>query len=147
MPHASERHNDHSRSLLNSIFIVMSITYLSAISFVEKASAAPLLYDSTVDSCTAVNCGAVLINGISMKNSFLDSVPFTAEVYVGAGQCVRLDVTTQTADMQTVLVSPSGAIWRNDNRGEFDFRPLITARGMLKGITLYKSIISTATRL
>jgi hypothetical protein len=45
--------------------------------------------------------------------------------------CLRLDVVSEStaaggpADMEMVLVSPDGSVWRNDNRSAADKRPLI----------------------
>jgi hypothetical protein len=78
-----------------------------------------------------VNCGAVVLNGISQRNAVGDSVPFTAQLFADVGECMRLDVIGQNADMEIVLVSPSGRTWRNDDfNGD---RPLITAHGDVKG--------------
>jgi hypothetical protein len=110
---------------------VLSVTLLvGSAAFATTALSDSLLYDF-LDSCTTVNCNAVNINGISQRNSFGDSIPFTVSLFADVNQCIRLDVTSQSADMEIVLVSPSGSIWRND-----DFngtRPLITARGDVKG--------------
>lgn len=94
------------------------------------ASAGPLVFDP-LNTCTTLNCSAVVLNGISQRNAFGDSVPFILEVFADANQCLRLDVTSQSADMEIALISPSGAFWKND-----DFngtRPLITARANVKG--------------
>jgi len=96
----------------------------------STAGAGPLIFDG-LDNCTTLNCGAVVLNGISQRNAFGDSVPFVAQVFADVNQCMRLDVTSQTADMEIVLVSPSGRVWRNDDaNGD---RPLIKARGDAKG--------------
>jgi len=97
-----------------------------------------LIYDGEVDNCEALNCGAVSINGQSQRNNFGDAIPFTAEIYADANECVRLEVTHQAAKlppqraaMRIVLVSPTGSIWRDE--GLNNTRPMITARTDVKG--------------
>lgn len=97
-----------------------------------------LVYDARVDTCDVINCGAVLINGQTARNHAGDSVPYTAEIYADANECLRLEVThqstkepAQNAGMRIVLVSPTGSIWRND--GLSDTRPVLTARTDVKG--------------
>ncbi len=91
-----------------------------------------LLLDGGVDHCTTLNCGAVFINGKSQRNTSSGSIPFTTEIYAGANECLRLEVTYQSsllhlrpADMKIVLVSPSGSVWMNDHVSES--RPVVTA--------------------
>ena len=97
-----------------------------------------LTYDTGVDNCDAVNCGAVFINGQTQRNNAGDSIPFTAEIYADANECLRLAVTYQATKAQVqptgvriVLVSPSGSIWRNGDPN--DARPVVTARTDVKG--------------
>jgi len=113
------------------LLTIGAIVTLSAAA--SQARAADLVFDGGVDSCTTLNCGAVVLNGIAVKNAFGDSVSFTSEVFSDVGNCIRLDVTAQSSDMQIVLVSPSGSVWRNDDRVSGDHRPLITARADVKG--------------
>jgi hypothetical protein len=57
-----------------------------------------------------------------------DRDPFILQIYTGGGECVRLDVTNQTHDLEMILISPTGRIWRNDDRAyPNDRRPLIKA--------------------
>lgn len=97
-----------------------------------------LSYDSTVDNCDALNCGAVFINGETQRTTAGDSIPYTAEIYADANECLRLDVTyeatkvpVQPTGMRIVLLSPTGSIWRNDDLNAT--RPLVTARTDVKG--------------
>src|SRR3954451_21109817 len=113
------------------LLTIGAIVTLSAAA--SQARAADLVFNGGVDSCTTLNCGAVVLNGIAVKNAFGDSVPFTSEVFGDVGNCIRLDVTAQSSDMEIVLVSPSGSVWRNDDRVSGDLRPLITARADVKG--------------
>jgi len=105
-------------------------TFIAIAPIVPQARADSLVFDG-FDTCTTQNCNAVVLNGISQKNAFGDSVPFTLEVFGDVNQCIRLEVTSETADQEIVLVSPSGGVWRNDDF--FGNRPLITARADVKG--------------
>ena len=97
-----------------------------------------LIFDRRVDNCDVQNCGAVLISGQSQRNNFGDSIPYTAGIYADANECLRLEITYQVtkappepADLQIVLVSPTGSIWRNDDL--HGTRPVVTARTDVKG--------------
>lgn len=54
---------------------------------------------------------------VAYRHHDTQAIPFTAQLYSSGGECLRLDVTAQVADLEITLVSPSGAVWRNDNRG------------------------------
>jgi hypothetical protein len=93
-----------------------------------------LIIDTEVDDCTVLNCGAVLFSGVIQRNSSGDSIPFTADLYADANECLRVGLTyqrPQPADLKIVLVSPSGSIWKNDSSA--DSRPVVTARTDIKG--------------
>jgi hypothetical protein len=64
------------------------------LSQVGRATNAPqvrsLIIDTEVDNCTAVNCGAVFFSGAIQRNSSGDSIPFTADLYAGANECLRV---------------------------------------------------------
>jgi hypothetical protein len=118
-------------STIMKSLLLTPFTCLGLIALVlSTAWADPLIFDG-VDNCTTTNCGAVFLNGISQRNAFGDSVPFVAQLFADVNQCMRLDVPSQTADREIVLISPSGAIWRNDDFNSL--RPLIMARADVKG--------------
>jgi hypothetical protein len=97
----------------------------------SPARAESLIWDGILKNCTQQNCGATFLNGASLMNAYGESIPFTAQVFAQPGECIRLEVTSQSADMKTVLVSPSGKIWRNDDF--YGFRPLVTAHADVRG--------------
>lgn len=80
----------------------------------------------TPDSCTGINCGSQSINATYTQNQFGQSLPFTTQVFVPGGFCVRLEVTSQGSggDLEMVLVSPNGTVWRDDDSAGNN-RPLI----------------------
>ncbi len=49
-----------------------------------------LAYDSGVDNCDALNCGAVFINGETQRNNAGDTIPYTAEIYGDANDVCDL---------------------------------------------------------
>lgn len=78
-----------------------------------------MLLDFSTDSCTTVNCGSVRVtavtNGFNTNNAAAG--PWVAQTFVSAGQCLRLDTTFQTTDLEMVVVAPNGTFWRVDDRG------------------------------
>jgi hypothetical protein len=57
------------------------------------------------------------------------AVPWTAEIYATAGQCLRLFVPSQgTTDLKTTVVAPNGAVFRDDDGGGSN-RPLVKING------------------
>ncbi len=97
-----------------------------------------LMIDTEVDSCTASNCGAVQFSGTVQRNNSGDSIPFTADLYADANECLRVQVTyrapdkrPQPAEMRILLVSPSGSVWKNG--GSADSHPAVTALTDVKG--------------
>ncbi len=77
--------------------------------------------EDTVSNCTGINCAAMAIRGVHQTNE-----PFVIQVFAAEGECLRLDVDSQTQDLALALVSPSAnAIAGNDDREEgVDTRPL-----------------------
>jgi hypothetical protein len=53
------------------------------------------------------------------------------QIFARAGECLRLDVTEQSADVALVVVAPvPPAIVRNADRGTGDTRPLVRVDGV-----------------
>lgn len=81
------------------------------------------VFEDTVSACTGENCGAMTLRGVHQANE-----PFVIQVFSAEGECLRLDVTTQTQDTALLLSTPSvNAAGVNDDR-DFDggdLRPLI----------------------
>jgi hypothetical protein len=81
--------------------------------------------------------GGFFFSGVIQRNSTGDSIPFTADLYTDANECLRVELTyqrPQPADLKVVLVSPSGSICKNDS--STDSRPVVTARTTSKVIML-----------
>lgn len=56
------------------------------------------------------------------------AMPWTAEVYAGAGVCLRVAVTAQATDLEAVVVAPNGTVYRDDDGGG-SLRPLVKING------------------
>jgi hypothetical protein len=53
---------------------------------------------------------------------------YTIDVFAGTGECLRLAVTTQPADLDLVIVSPNGTVFSNDGHlggAPDDLQPLV----------------------
>jgi hypothetical protein len=88
-----------------------------------------LLWDPTVDSCTSLNCGSVLVGGSVINHSGVSTSRWDVAIYAGAGECLRLDQTTvfgSGVDDEMVVVSPDGTVYRNDDFGSL--RPRVVIR-------------------
>jgi hypothetical protein len=92
---------------------------------VTDAVAGPQIW-APLQTCTTANCGARVINGSYQQDSLNNANPFVIQVFAYANECLRIDVTSQAADLEAVLVSPNGIVYRNDDRTPgIDFRPLL----------------------
>jgi hypothetical protein len=78
-------------------------------------------FESVRATCGVINCSGMTLRGIHQN-----SEPFIIQVYARAGECLRLDVSEQTADLVMAVLAPSvnfGAVV--DDRDVGDFRPLV----------------------
>jgi hypothetical protein len=96
---------------------------LGAALLAASAMAAPALPAGahTINSlppsgCTFANCSAALITGSTTTHGIF-SVPWAAQVGAIVGECLRLETTQTTSDLEIVVVSPSGQVFSNDNGG------------------------------
>jgi hypothetical protein len=98
---------------------------LAMIAVASKQAWATNMYDpGALDNCSDANCGSRIIGGTVLLST-THAVPWVAEIEVGRGECLRLDVTTQGADLEAVLTAPNGTVYRNNDRASGDSRPLI----------------------
>ena len=68
----------------------------------------------TVDNPDYPNCASSSISGtVLLSQSF--PLPWVAQIAAREGECLRIDVTEQGANLEAVLISPSGGFWRNSN--------------------------------
>jgi hypothetical protein len=98
-----------------------------------KALAGSVVFDSQ-NTCTTINCLPTAINGSYETNANGNVDPFVLQIFSSGNECVRLDVISQGTDLETTLISPNGAIWKNDDRnGALDRRPLVKAITNVRG--------------
>ncbi len=93
----------------------------------SEAFAGGEIFDPTVDATSVANGGAVIINA-TVKSFPPSAGRWVAEVFAGAGECLRLAVTSQFADLEIVVVAPNGSAFRDDDGGGA-LRPLVKIRG------------------
>jgi len=92
-------------------------TAVASVLIATSVSATPI-FDPTVRGCNTRNCSAVVLGGT--VNGFLNApMPWTIQVYAGARECLRLEVTSQETDMEMRVVAPDGSkTWLSDDSGE-----------------------------
>lgn len=79
---------------------------------------ATLLWDPTVDTCTGLNCGSILVGGSVLNHSNVSPARWDVAIYAGAGECLRLEQTAvfgTGVDDEIVVVAPNGTVYRNDD--------------------------------
>lgn len=63
----------------------------------ETADAQARIYDTTVSNCTDINCSSMLVQGSLLTYGGTYQAPWTALVWVGSGQCVRVENVSRTS--------------------------------------------------
>ena len=63
---------------------------------------------------TSINGGARAIQG-TVSNVVTSNNPWTAELWAPAGRCLRIAVTAEGTDLETVVRAPNGQVFRNDD--------------------------------
>lgn len=90
---------------------------IAALAIVPPAGQAGVGVIQPLSTSTATNGGAATINARFLSTATGQALPYVEQFYLGPDDCVRIDLTAQSADLEAVLISPSGAVWRNDDRG------------------------------
>ena len=97
----------------------LAATLIGGCLAVNAAWAGTQLEDA-ISNCNAINCGAMTFRGVHQTNE-----PFVVQVFAAEGECLRLDVVTETADTSLIILSPAVlAFGGNDDREPTDTRPL-----------------------
>ncbi len=107
------------RCMIMCLFVMLSLIPMTAL-------AGSLMFD-TLNTCTSTNCSSQSLHGTYHSDAAGDRDPFILQIYSFGDECVRLDVTAEDYDLEMVLISPTGRIWRNDERSPGVHRPLIKA--------------------
>lgn len=77
--------------------------------------------------------GTATVNGSVEFNANQNRDPWVAQVFAtGGGSCLRIAVTSQGADLEATLVSPSGRVWQDDDSNG-SLRPRINAQTDVRG--------------
>jgi hypothetical protein len=76
------------------------IGFLAAALLTTTSAWAGANYESGLSTCTTLNCAGMTIRGIQQSNEV-----FLAQVYAREGECLRLDVSTQTEDTALLLIA------------------------------------------
>lgn len=83
--------------------MLRKIGWITAVAFMTTTSAwAGGHFESALSSCTTINCAGMTIRGVHQANE-----PFVVQVYAREGECLRLDVSTQTEDTALTILAPS----------------------------------------
>src|SRR6476620_11738929 len=96
---------------------------VSTLLLASPALAGDEIFDPTITTCTSLNCQSKDING-TILSSATNAAQWTASVYAGAGECLRIAVTVQYTDLIATLSAPGGTLFRDDDSGG-SLRPLI----------------------
>lgn len=77
--------------------------------------------ESRVSACGGPNCAGETIRGTHQATE-----PFVSQIFARAGECLRLDVTQQSADVGLVVAAPVAPFAASsDDRDAGDTRPLL----------------------
>ena len=109
--------------ILSRVWFVPASVAASLLCLAGTASSSEL-YDPTISGCGTVNCSSESISGRVIPGR-QTVVPFTIALAGPENTCVRLDVVSETLDLEMVVAGPDATVWRNDDRVSGDLRPLI----------------------
>jgi hypothetical protein len=90
---------------------------------VHGGAGATNLFDPSVSATTVLDGSSVELNG-TLNDTNGNSQPWTAELYAGQGECLRLFVTSTAFDGKLTVTAPNGQVFRDDDGGGF-LRPLV----------------------
>jgi hypothetical protein len=93
------------------------------------AAATNMFDPGPVVNCTSVNCGSRIIGGTVLRSSDFP-LPWVTQIAARQGECLRIDVIEQGADLEAVLISPSGMVWINNNGVAGGQGPVIRINGI-----------------
>lgn len=114
------------RLLLGGLAAGVSLLGLAA-----TASAGPM-FDTSTSSCTTDNCSSVSVGGSLLAFGSSFASPWVGQIFAFDNQCLRLDVTSASNDLEIVAVQPNGRVFRDDDSGVGN-RPLVKINGTKPG--------------
>ncbi len=96
--------------------IVLLATLFCGLALTARPVWATPLFDPSVNTCTTLNCGSVRLDGtVTGERNGVNAVPWVVELYAQPRECVRIAITAESQDLETVVVAPNGAVFRNDD--------------------------------
>lgn len=110
--------------------MIKKIILCSLISLGASFTHASNMWDPSQSTCSTINCSAVSFNGTVLKLSDVvggtNVLPWIGQIWSEAGECLRIDLTSMTGgNLEMVVVSPNGTLYRNDNRSASNLKPLL----------------------
>jgi hypothetical protein len=103
-----------------------AVTTILGVLATTTAARAGSQLESVRSTCSPINC-----SGMTMRGVYQSTEPFVFQIFARAGECLRLDVSEQTADMTMLVVFPAVNIEAfADDRGVSDARPLVAIDGV-----------------
>ena len=107
---------------MKAILLAIS-TFSASCALAPLAANATNLFDPTVSSTTTADGSSLELDG-TLNDTNGNSQPWTAELYAGAGECLRLFVTSTAFDAKLTVIAPNGTVYRDDDSGG-SLRPLV----------------------
>lgn len=105
---------------------ILGAAMLCAMSGFVTDAYATELFDDTISTCTTINCSSLRVPGSITSHFGVSIHPWVGQLFKETAPCMRLDVFTETRDLEIVAVAPDGTTYRNDDRGgALDRRPLV----------------------
>jgi hypothetical protein len=80
------------------------------------AGSATEVFDPTLSTCTGDDCSSLLIGG-TVTNPGGNNHPWVIETFAAVGECLRLRVLAEAADLEMTVTAPNGTVFRNDDGG------------------------------
>lgn len=103
---------------------ILALSVLSMLSALASNQVnATNLFDPSVSTTTILDGSSVQLDG-TLNDTNGNSQPWTAELFAGAGECVRLFVISTAFDSKLTVIAPNGVVYRNDDGGG-SLRPLV----------------------
>lgn len=107
---------------------LLASSFLAALGILSAGQAdATNLFNPNVSTTTVIDGASIELDG-TLNDTFSNAQPWVAELYVGAGECARFFVTTTAFDAKLTVITPNGAIFRDDDSGG-SLRPLVEING------------------
>jgi len=89
------------------------------------------LFDPSVSSTSTLDGSSLELDG-TLHDTNGNPAPWVVEVYAGAGECMRLFVTTTAFDAKITAIAPNGTVYRDDDGGG-SLRPLVKIDRTMQG--------------